>query len=542
MQADARSTEDARDPILIVGAGPTGLVLAIELARRGVPIHLIDQQPAPLPWDRAAVVKSRSLEIFATFGLADDFVRLGTAVRDVNFYKAGSKVASFHMRDVDTPFQFTLGISENVTERLLTRKLEELGGRVERGTSFVSLERGEGSGNEANVRVLVRTSAGERWLTAGWVVGTDGLHSLVRDAVGISFDGHDYALHWGVIDAHLDGWPFPGDANAVQFDPFLIAIPIGGDRRRIYFRADPDTTHQVEHIKQWLAELAPGIWLEDPDEPQLFHTHCRVAGQFRARRVLLAGDAAHACSPIQGHGMNTGIQDAFNLGWKLALVAAGHAPESLLDSYDAERRHVAELVGAGGDDAEAMAAKGDPTATETIAAALASEDGRRNAAIGESETGFGYDDSPIIDAVGPQRLSQLGTPVGYRVGDAGSIEGRDGAVRLHELLAHTSHTLFLLLGDADAVAVDAGLSLVRNVTGRYGTHVIAHVVTSNAVACERDAGELLLDRNGAIHARLACGEPCLCLVRPDGHLGMRCVPPSLQAVEAHLARIFRFGP
>ncbi len=329
MQADARSTGDARDPILIVGAGPTGLVLAIELARRGVPFHLIDQRPAPLLWDRAAVVKSRSLEIFATYGLADEFVYRGKAVRDVNFYKAGSKVASFHMRDVDTPFQFTLGISESVTERLLTRKLEELGGRVDRGVAFLELEQGDGT--EGNVRVLLRTSDGERWLTAGWVVGADGLHSIVRDAVGIAFDGHDYALHWGVVDAQLESWPFSDDANAVQFDPFLIAIPIGDERRRIYFRADPDTAHQVDHIEQWLAMLAPGVRLKDPDEPQLFHTHCRVAARFRAGRVLLAGDAAHACSPIQGHGMNNGIQDAFNLGWKLALVAAGHAPDSLLE-------------------------------------------------------------------------------------------------------------------------------------------------------------------------------------------------------------------
>ncbi len=197
------------------------------------------------------------------------------------------------------------------------------------------------------------------------------------------------------------------------------------------------------------------------------------------------------------------------------------------------------MTGTGGDDVEAIAAKGDPTATETIAAALASEDDRRKAAIDESEIGFGYDSSPILKAVGPQPSSPLATPVGYRVGDAGPVDGRDGAVRLHALLAHTGHTLFLLLGDADAAAVDAGLSLVRSVTERYGAHVNAHVVTVNGAASGSDARELLLDRDGAIQARLGGDEPCIALVRPDGHLGMRCIPPSLPAVEAHLSRIFR---
>ncbi len=196
------------------------------------------------------------------------------------------------------------------------------------------------------------------------------------------------------------------------------------------------------------------------------------------------------------------------------------------------------MVGASGDDVEAIAAKGDPTASETIAAALASEDDRRKAAIDELEIGFGYDSSPILEAVGAQPLSPPATPVGYRVGDAGPFAGHDGAVRLHELLAHTGHTLFLLLGGADAAAVDAGLSLARRVTGRHGAHVNAYVVTTNAANFDGNAGELLLDKDGTAHARLGGDGPSLCLVRPDGHLGMRCIPPSLPALEAHLARIF----
>jgi 2-polyprenyl-6-methoxyphenol hydroxylase-like FAD-dependent oxidoreductase len=527
-------SENPIDPVLIIGAGPTGLVLAIELARRGVPLHLIDQRPAPLPWDRAAIVKSRTLEIFESLGLSAAFLRRGKKIRGADFYGPGSRKASLPLHDLDSPFPFTLGLSESVTEHLLTDALERLGGAVERGVEFVDLK-----ADDTGVQVRVRDRGDERLLAAGWVVGTDGLHSKVRDAVGIAFTGHDYPMHWGVVDARFADWPHADDVIAAMFDPLLMPIPIDGDRWRMYFRADPADTVQVAHIERWLSQLAPGARLVDPDEPQLFHAHSRIATRFRAGRVLFAGDAAHACSPIEAHGMNTGIGDSFNLGWKLALVAAGQAPDSLLDSYDPERRQVAETVGASGDHAEANAAKGGAAAFDAIAAALVTVDDQHKAALASSEIGFGYDASPILGPRSAPPPSPSVTMIGYRVGDAGPLVGRAGAVRLHELLTHTGHTLLLLTGGADVAATGAWLDMARRVAGRYGPHVKAFVVAGNGATLEPDTDDLLVDTTGAAHARLGGDEgPCLCLVRPDGHLGLRCTPPTLAMVDAYLARIF----
>jgi 2-polyprenyl-6-methoxyphenol hydroxylase-like FAD-dependent oxidoreductase len=135
----------AGNPVLIVGAGPTGLILAIELARRGVPLHLVDRHPQPLRWDRAVAVKSRSLEVFAGIGLADTFARYGHIVRGVNLFSGNTKVASFRFDALDSPFPFTLGIPEDQTERILMEKLKQLGGQVERGVEFAGLEQGDQS-------------------------------------------------------------------------------------------------------------------------------------------------------------------------------------------------------------------------------------------------------------------------------------------------------------------------------------------------------------------------------------------------------------
>jgi 2-polyprenyl-6-methoxyphenol hydroxylase-like FAD-dependent oxidoreductase len=185
----------------------------------------------------------------------------------------------------------------------------------------------------------------ERTLDASWVFGADGVHSGVRDAIGDQFDGHDNPTQWGVVDAHLSGWDHPDDRAAVQLEPPLVnPIPLADGRWRIYFRPDPDEADVLKTVDARLAATSPGAALQDPDQPQLFYTHSRVARRYKIGRVMLGGDAAHACSPIEGHGMNTGMHDAYNLGWKLALVATGVAPETLLDSYEPERRPVAQAL------------------------------------------------------------------------------------------------------------------------------------------------------------------------------------------------------
>jgi hypothetical protein len=372
------------------------------------------------------------------------------------------------------------------------------------------------------------------------VVGTDGIHSGVREAIGDEFEGHDSPTPWGVVDAHLSGWSDSSDLAAVQLEPpSLSTWPLADGRWRVYFLPNLEEEDVLATVSARLAATSPGAALQDPDQPQLFHTHARVARRYRIGRVLLAGDAAHACSPIEGHGMNTGIQDAYNLGWKLALVISGAAPATLLDSYEAERRPIAQAIATSGEQAEARVAEQAPAERQALVAFLATPEGRRAAAIAEAEITFGYEQSAIVDAVPDMPPVAGGTQIGFRVGDAAPLVGPGRTWCLHELIGVPGQTLLLMLGNADQAAVDDGLALARAATQHHRPHVQAYVVTRHALSRGDDAPELLCDPTGALHARLGAAQPCLCLVRPDGHLGFRCEPPSLDSLQAHLARILR---
>jgi 2-polyprenyl-6-methoxyphenol hydroxylase-like FAD-dependent oxidoreductase len=270
--------------ILIVGAGPTGLVLGIELARRGVSFRLIDRLKEPLKWSRAIFIKS---------------------------------------------------LPQNETEAILNERLEELGARVERGMEFIGLEQ-----SESSIQVRVRSEeAGDQVIDASWVAGTDGCHSGVRPIVDNSFDGRDYRQIWGVVDAEISGWQHPREITCVQLQPAFVAFfPLGEDHWRIYFRAESAHSSVLTNIRKRIGAISPGAELQRYNDLNFFHAQARIAQRFKAGRVLIAGDAAHLSNPCEAHGLNTGIQDAYNLGWKLAAAASGTASDTLIESYQAERR------------------------------------------------------------------------------------------------------------------------------------------------------------------------------------------------------------
>jgi 2-polyprenyl-6-methoxyphenol hydroxylase-like FAD-dependent oxidoreductase len=529
--------------ILIVGAGPTGLMLGIELARRGVPFRLVERLPAPLEWDRATVVHSRSLEIFETIGAAEQFLDDGQVIGSVGFLDRGRKVGSLQLGGIDSRFPFDVNISEELTESILTSRLEALGGRVERGVEFTTLEQ---TGEIVDVSLRSHDGGSEQVVKASFVVGTDGHRSPVRQAIECEFEAHDYPARWGVVDGNISGWRHPPDETAVQLEsPGVNPLPLPDGRHRIYFRATSPDANALTAVSEALTVMSPGAQLEDPDEPQFFRTRFRIAESYRTGRVLLAGDAAHMCSPIQGHGMNAGVQDAYNLGWKLALVARRAAPDTLLDSYEAERRPVADAIGRSGAAAEKRSAEPDDATTQAIMERLATAEGTRLAAIGTSEIGFAYEESPIVGEVMlPARPSATKRGVcldvvclGARVGDAEQLLQPDSQLRLHELIQSPWFTLLVLLDSADASATQRELERARQLAAKHHPHLRAFVATRRDIRFPDARSEHVWDSTGALHARFQAEEPTLCLIRPDGHLGFRAEPMSWDALDAHLSTV-----
>ena len=296
----------------------------------------------------------------------------------------------------------------------------------------------------------------------------------------------------------------------------MAATAFTSERRR-------GTRDALDAMLEGLAVLSPGATWRGSGEPRFFRTHFRIADSYRIGRVLLAGDAAHVCSPIQGHGMNAGIQDAYNLGWKLALVASGASSEALLESYEAERRPVAEAIGHSGAAAETRSAEQDDARTRAIMDRLETAEGGRVAALGTSEIGFAYEASPIVGEVMlPPRaaVSKRGVCLdvvclGARVGDAEQLTGAGTQLRLHELIQPTQFTLLVLLDDTDTIGVEKELARARQLAGQYSPHLQAYVVTRGDIQLADGSSEHVLGL-GRRSARTIPGRGAGALPRATG--------------------------
>ena len=328
--------------VLIIGAGPTGLVLALWLTKLGVKVRIVDKTAEPGTTSRALAVQARTLELYRQLDLADPVVERGHKVPAVNLWVKGEPAARLPFTTIGedlTAFAFLEIFPQDQHERLLIERLEELGVAVERRTELIRFT-DEGDRIIAKLR---GPDGHEEDCEAGYIAGCDGARSLVRESLGTGFPGGTYRQVFYVADVEAAGASIDGELH-VDLDEadFLAVFPLAGEGRARLIgtvrdeRADHADTlrfenvsgRAIDHLK---VEVKKVNWFST------YHVHHRVTEHFRKGRVFLLGDAAHIHSPAGGQGMNTGIGDAVNLAWKLAAVLGGRAPDSLLDSYETER-------------------------------------------------------------------------------------------------------------------------------------------------------------------------------------------------------------
>ncbi|GJJ17512.1 MULTISPECIES: FAD-dependent monooxygenase [Mycolicibacterium] len=393
--------------VLVVGAGPTGLTMAVEVARRGVAVRVIDAAAAPTTETRALGVQPRTLELFERLDLAEAAVAGGVAVSEFNVFSEGKRFLHLDIHDLATPHPYLLMLPQPDVEALLAARLADLGVTVERGVELSTLTQ-----SPRDVRVSLRHPSGRiEHADAEWVVGCDGAHSTVRHQLGVPFVGAAFEENFAVADVRMD-WALPYDVfySFLNRGRFVAYFPMPGDLHRltIAYRPGQSPSGDVtfDELQSAVDRCAPaGARVTEITHAARFRINQRKVARHSVARVFLAGDAAHVHSVVGGQGMNTGIQDAFNLGWKLAAVAHGHAEPALLDSYAAERSPVAHRLVKGTRRATRMTLLGNP-----IAAA-----GRRHIA-------------PHITASAPvqrnlkRALTQL--DVSYRDGTGGTTDTR----------------------------------------------------------------------------------------------------------------------
>jgi 2-polyprenyl-6-methoxyphenol hydroxylase-like FAD-dependent oxidoreductase len=337
--------------VLIVGAGPVGLTLACELTRYKVPVRIVDKAAQRTDKSKALVLWSRTLELLDRGDTgAAPFVEAGFKVGGVNIVTADRRVVGHvKMDSVPSPYNYALMLPQSDTERLLEERLQRLGVSVERSTEATALEIGA-DGVEATLR---HADGHEETVRADWLAGCDGAHSIVRHALAAPFSGKTVdSSDWILADTHMKGYPFPDTEVAVYWarEGVLPIFPIAPGRYRIIANIPPsggdhprDPT--LEEIAAIVEERGPkGAKLFDPIWLSGFRINSRKVASYRSGRAFLSGDAAHVHSPAGGEGMNTGMQDAFNLAWKLALAIHGTCGEALLGTYSPERSGVGDEV------------------------------------------------------------------------------------------------------------------------------------------------------------------------------------------------------
>jgi 2-polyprenyl-6-methoxyphenol hydroxylase-like FAD-dependent oxidoreductase len=331
-----------RSDVLIIGAGPTGLVLALWLTRLGVKVRIVDKTAEPGTTSRALAVQARTLELYRQLDLADTVVARGHKVPAVNLWVKGEPATRLPFEAIGsglTPYSFLQIFPQDQHEQLLIERLEALGISVERRTELVSF-----ADEESRVIANLRGPDGhEERCEANYIAGCDGARSTVREALGTGFPGGTYRQIFYVADVEAAGPALDGELH-VDLDEadFLAVFPLAGQgRARLIGTVRDERANHADTLKfEDISDRAIShlkVQVERVNWFSTYQVHHRVTKHFRKGRAFLLGDAAHIHSPAGGQGMNTGIGDAINLAWKLTTVLANRAPDSLLDSYEAER-------------------------------------------------------------------------------------------------------------------------------------------------------------------------------------------------------------
>ncbi|MBU9583137.1 FAD-dependent monooxygenase [Burkholderia multivorans] len=514
-------------PVLIVGAGPTGLAAAMSLARARVPVRVIDKLAAPAPYSRAIGIQARTLELLEQHRAVEPFLALGHRAHAAALHADGRVIARLDFDPLQTRYPYLLLLDQSVTERLLAEHLAELGVTIERGVTLVECDAGG-----ASLDVTLRDAGGrDERFSPSYLIAADGAHSTVRHLLGIGFAGRAFEQTFLLADfAAIPDWPEDEIHLFTTPDGIAGLFPLGSGRYRLVADRPPVGDVSPDSPPPSLADceavvrarIGASIAPSDLAWSSYFRLHSRMVERLRHGRVFFAGDAAHIHSPAGAQGMNTGVQEAFNLGWKLARVLAGGAHDRLLDTYHTERHPierdvlrqtslVTQIVEA---DHGAMKLLRDHLVPLLVSLGPLRDAVRRSV----SELGVQYRKSPLT----LERVLDGGPRAGERAPDAllhvidGPLGQAPGTARLYDVHDPASFTLLLLeappstgLDDVSPLAADAQ-ALIQRLERIMPGAVRAWRVTD----VEGDGADTLVQAYGR-------SRPAFYLLRPDGYIAAR---------------------
>lgn len=551
--------------VLVVGAGPVGLTVAAELRRHGVDCRIVDRLAAPEPYAKAIGVVPRTLEVWDSMGLVHGVLDAAVPHLAQLVFIDGKAAPRVEMTlPPEIPYPFAM-LPQYATERLLAEHLARFGTEVERETELRSVE----THPDEVEAVLAHADGRTERLHARYVVGCDGAHSLVRKAAGLTFEGDALPEKYMIGDVELD-WELPAghsmrsvhlDANGVM-DDMLVCIPMPGVRR--YWLSTLIPSAQAGDEDGSSAPDGIGLGLGDGQGPDLgqiqavldrlspevttastlrwsstFRTGHRLADRYRNGRLFVAGDAAHINPPVGGQGLNTGVQDAYNLAWKLALTVRGLATDDVLESYHAERHPVAQEV--------LNRTVGHARKVRTSGSGLNTKgDDGEMVLRRQAQLLVAYPDSPLVQPQAADGTPAAGPAPGERAPDCRGLLSDLASYprRLFDLLRTPRHVLLLFAGSEQTLGDGAARLEACAVEAHRAAHGLldAYLVTAAEVPEEaRPVGRRpprVRDAAGEFRDAYAPRDGEALLIRPDGYLSGRFHPAAPEHLTAHLRRTF----